>query len=56
MSNLLTILLFCMYLSVPVAIFALFMQGSRRRLGLGSAAALAVIGAAGAILVRTLLM
>ena len=56
MSNLLTTLLFCMYMSVPTAIFALFLQGSRRRLGLFGAGALAVVGAVGAILVRTLLM
>ncbi len=56
MNNLLTVLLFCMYMSVPVAIFALFMQGSKKRWGLSSAAALAVLGAVGAILVRTLLL
>ena len=55
MNTLFTGLLFCLYLSVPAAIFALFMQGSRRRLGLGVAVALALVGAFGAILVRTVL-
>ena len=56
MNTLLTALLFCLYLSVPAAIFALFMQGSKRRLGLGVAVVLALVGALGAIFVRTLIM
>ncbi len=56
MNNLLTVLLFCFYLSVPAAIFAFFVQGRSRRLALGGAAALAVVGALGALLVRTLLL
>ena len=56
MDTLLAALLFCLYLSVPVAVFALFVQGRKRRLALGGAAALAAFGALGAILVRTLLM
>ncbi len=56
MNDLMTAFLFCFYLSVPAAIFALFVGGSKRRLGLGVAAALAVVGVLGAVLVRTLLI
>ncbi len=54
MDTLLTALLFSLYLSVPAAIFALFVRGRKRRLAFGGAVALALIGALGAILVRTL--